>query len=299
MQGILGYIKDNLPAGLKNSTWVLIALYALYLLGRGNVPGLPLPGGQPITPIPIPAPPILPPPPVQVDPLKATVRITTGNSGCTATILAERPSQASYYMLTAAHCVRGSTGRGKATFAHGNGKVYDWSVVRTDPTADLCLAIIMTEDELPGALLADAEPDPGVEVWHQGFGTDRPGNLETGKVTARANSQGQVEFDLSVSSGDSGSGMFRKDNGKWVGAVCCGSGRRVWGGGVTAARRLMTKSWEPDEPCASSLAPYITCGQHKSAVLSSGSAPGVPMEVIEEKRPSLPPKSDSAPAPKP
>ena len=53
-------------------------------------------------------------------------------------------------------------------------------------------------------------------------------------MTAGPDSNGQLQFRLSVSSGDSGSGIFRADTGEVVGVVCCTSGLGVnaamWGG---------------------------------------------------------------------
>src|SRR5262249_36997558 len=97
-------------------------------------------------------------------------------------------------------------------------------------------------DGLPYALLARTDPAPGTAVWHNGYGVDKPGNREDGVVTAAPNADGQLQFRLSVSSGDSGSGIFRADTGELVGVVCCTTGLGVntamWGGASTTALRL-------------------------------------------------------------
>jgi len=259
------YLKSWLAATLAEwrvivptgSVWaVLLALVVAWLTGAGPVAPPPQPPPPPILPPPT-DPPVVPP--TAARPLEATVRIRSGSAGCTATVLLERPSPSTYWMLTAAHCVRGGPGSGTAVFEHWDKSTVSWTVIRVDAASDLCLALITTDRQLPGALLADGDPGAGTPVWHQGFGVDRPGSLEKGTVVGGPDRNGQIEYRLSVSSGDSGSGVFRQDTGRWCGAVCCTSGQRMWAGGVSAARRLMITADPTDGPAPSDLAPYVEC----------------------------------------
>lgn len=96
--------------------------------------------------------------------------------------------------------------------------------------------------ELPFAHIAERPAEAGTKIWHGGFGVDVPGNKETGTVTRPSDSNGQTELHLSVSSGDSGGGMFREDTGELISTVCCttqrGAKARVWGANVDSIRKL-------------------------------------------------------------
>ena len=228
---------------------VLIPLIAAMLGYQITMPPpQPPPAPPPVQPpgfIVPPPPPLLPPeiipppaPPSNVDPVKATVRIRHGNAGCTATILSQRPGPGRYYVLTAAHCVRGANGLGTLTLS--DGRSYPFSINRVNSTADVALLEITAPDGLPVADIAAAEPPPGTAVWHQGYGVDRPGNRENGSIIGPVDRNGMLPMTLSVSSGDSGSGIFRADNGQLVSVVCCTGGGRTYGGGVAAIRRLLS-----------------------------------------------------------
>lgn len=225
-------------AGLN---WLPIVAWVVMLAVGARTPEQPMP--LPYGPPGASADPRLPPPKPAIvpDPLKAIVKIRSAGSGCTATILNVKPTPTSYYMMTASHCVRGGPGYGTATLAHGDGKTYDWKVVRVDTRADLCLCVIETKDVLPVCDIAVDEPTDGTECWHQGFGVDRPGNREKCYIVGSTNSDGMNHYRGSVSSGDSGGGLIRADNGHWVGAVCCGRSGEFWCGGVRAAKKLLTQ----------------------------------------------------------
>jgi hypothetical protein len=112
----------------------------------------------------------------------------------------------------------------------------------------------VTDDEivdLPYALIAAKNPEPGTAVWHMGYGVDKPGNREDGTVAEPENAQGQLRMILSVSSGDSGGGIFRADTNELVSVVCCTSGmaRKVsmWGCSTEMARRTRPKSADDAE----------------------------------------------------
>jgi hypothetical protein len=113
------------------------------------------------------------------------------------------------------------------------------------------VAWCVTDDEvkdLPYALIAAKNPEPGTAIWHMGFGVDKPGNREEGTVAEGENAQGQLRMILSVSSGDSGGGIFRADTNELVSVVCCTSGmaQRVsmWGCSAEVARRTRPKAAE-------------------------------------------------------
>lgn len=199
----------------------------------------------PYCPPPVVAPPIpgspqlpapVPQPQPQADPVAATVRIHVGNRYCTATVLADRPGPGVYYLLSANHCVRGAS---EGIVELRDGSKATFKVLRTNAAADLALSTFHAPDGLLGAVIADSEPQTGTPVWHQGYGVDRPGNREEGTVIGQPGIGGQLSLRLSVSSGDSGSGIFRADNGHLVSVVCCTGGGRTYGGSVTAIRKLM------------------------------------------------------------
>jgi hypothetical protein len=110
-------------------------------------------------------------------------------------------------------------------------------------------------DDLPVANLAAKNPPVGTEIWHMGYGIDKPGNREDGRVTGTETRDGQLPMELSVSSGDSGGGIFRADTNELIAVVCCTTerGRKVlmFGGSAERAARLRPvvktdiDTWEP------------------------------------------------------
>ena len=211
--------------------------------------GLPPP---PPPPPPPPTPPA-PMPPAKADPAKALVRIQFGNAGCTATVIGPRRSDGKWDLLTAAHCISGPGAKGTGKLLDGRSVNLVAGVRAEEP--DLCwLCTVEPHDSLPFAELAREVPAAGVPIWHAGYGVDRPGNREVG-VTVGESTGGQLEMRLSVSSGDSGGGIFREDTGELIAAVCCTSARgavaRVWGGSSVVARRLRpvltSGDWSPME----------------------------------------------------
>jgi hypothetical protein len=116
------------------------------------------------------------------------------------------------------------------------------------------VAWCVTDDEiadLPYALIAAKNPEPGTAIWHMGYGVDKPGNREDGTVDERENAQGQLRMSLSVSSGDSGGGIFRSDTNELISVVCCtsGMGRKVsmWGCSTEIAQKTRPRGAEADE----------------------------------------------------
>lgn len=126
-------------------------------------------------------------------------------------------------------------------------KTYSVRVVAHDKEPDI--AWLVTEesiDDICYANLSKTNPPAGTQVWHQGYGIDQPRNKETGSVADGPNSQGMLRFILSVSSGDSGGGIFRADTNEVVASVCCTAGKGIktsmWGGCCETAWRMRPKA---------------------------------------------------------
>lgn len=223
--------------------WLRTLLQALYLILGGIIGG----GGAVVTTrlcgcdrppiVDPPSPPPPQPPANPVDPAGATAKFYMGGVGCTCTVLAHRPAPGKYYLLCAAHCVRGGPGFGSAKLK--DGRVLQWKLVNTDAKADLSLLVCDGPDGLPVARISPYSPEANTKIWHQGFGVDRPGNKESGTIVDGPDANGQMRMRLSVSSGDSGSGIFRTDTGEIVSVVCCGNNQFTWGGGPVAINRLV------------------------------------------------------------
>lgn len=189
----------------------------------------------------------------KANPEKAIGKIQFGDAGCSATVVAPRRSDGRWDVLTAAHCVSAIGQRGKLYTQ--DGRALGVSVVSIHENQDLCW--LVTDDkieEMEYAEIASDDPQPKVKIWHKGYGIDKPGNRESGEVVASADSNGQLRFLLSVSSGDSGGGIFREDTGELISAVCCttqkGAKASVWGGSTTEIRRTRPRGnsreiWTP------------------------------------------------------
>jgi hypothetical protein len=207
---------------------------------------------SPMPPSPMPPSPLPPDKKERIDPVNAIVRIQFGTAGCSATIVSPRRSDGRWDILTAAHCIENVGDRGVMILPENN-KRYPVRVVTRNKTSDV--AWLVTEDsvpDLPCAKLADREPEVGVKVWHKGFGVDKPGNREDGEVAEKPNAFGQTRFILSVSSGDSGGGIFRDDTNELISTVCCTSRMAqkasMWGGSVDQVKKHRPTgalSWEP------------------------------------------------------
>ncbi|MCU0706352.1 MAG: serine protease [Fimbriiglobus sp.] len=193
---------------------------------------------------PVPPKPDPKPPEGKPDPEAALGRIRFGTAGCTATVVGPRRPDGKWDVLTAAHCVSGVGARGTLTLK--DGRSFGLRVVAYHKTPDVAWCV--TDDavtDLPYAVIAESNPPVDTPVWHMGFGVDKPGNREDGTVAERENAQGQLRMVLSVSSGDSGGGIFRADTNELVSVVCCTSGmaRKVsmWGCSAEVARRTRSK----------------------------------------------------------
>lgn len=189
---------------------------------------------------PVPSTPDPKPPEAKPNPEAALGRIRFGNAGCTATVIGPRRPDGKWDVLTAAHCVSGVGARGSLTLL--DGRTFNLQVMAHHKGPDVAWCV--TDEavpDLPFARLAEKNPAVDTPIWHQGYGIDRPGNREEGVIAEAENSQGQLRMLLSVSSGDSGGGIFRSDTNELVSVVCCTSGmaRKVamWGCSAEVARR--------------------------------------------------------------
>jgi hypothetical protein len=203
----------------------------------------------PVPPVP-PKPDPKPPGDGKLDPVGALGRIRFGSAGCTATVIGPRRADGRWDVLTAAHCVSGVGQKGTLTLK--DGRSLGLRVVAHHKGPDVAWCV--TEEEvadLPYALVAAKNPEPGTPIWHMGYGVDKPGNREDGTVVERENGQGQLRMSLSVSSGDSGGGIFRSDTNELISVVCCtsGMGRKVsmWGCSAEVAQRTRPKTSDAEE----------------------------------------------------
>lgn len=199
------------------------------------------------------------PEPKKPDPANALGQIQFGPFGCTATVIAPRRSDGKWDVLTAAHCVEHVGPGGKGKMKLKDGRTLGVTVVSVHDKPDC--AWLTTDDaglaDLSFATIAEKNPERGAKIWHAGYGIDKPGNREDGEITVGQDSNGQLEMSLSVSSGDSGGGIFRNDTGELISCVCCttskGNKARVWGCAAEVARKYRpgaaadTGDWQPRE----------------------------------------------------
>lgn len=173
--------------------------------------------------------------------MNALVQIQFGGAGCTATFVWPQLPDGRWQAMTAAHCVKGQPSSGVAVLKDGR----RLRMVVQGHWDEPDVAWLITElpvESVPYAMLAKADGEPGDKIWHAGYGTDRPGNREEGTVTTRSNPQGQCEYELSVSHGDSGGGIALNSNGEVLSPVCCTTAiarkGRVWGCSPVIARKF-------------------------------------------------------------
>lgn len=200
---------------------------------------------QPCCPTPPPtAPPTSPRSQTKEEAERALCRLRVGSSGCTATVIGPRRKDGKWDILTAAHCWPAAQTQGTVTMQ--DGRTIRVRRVEIDRAADLCWMV--TDDvieSLPHAWLSQQLPPKDTPIWHAGYGIDRPRNTERGTFLGGPDRNNQVSMRLSVSSGDSGGGIFRSDTNEVISSVCCtmsrGSTAPVWGGSCVRASALRPK----------------------------------------------------------
>jgi len=159
-------------------------------------------------------------PKLKVDVPNAIGRLSMGSVGCTGTIIGPvAEADAQIAILTAAHCIKvGGTG----TMKLKDGRSFPFKCVSRNAAADCAwLVADRPPGEVPYALLATSLPEKGDEVWHMGYGIDKPGNVEKGTFEGVTGDGAQCVFHLSVSSGDSGGGIVHTNDGAILSPVCC------------------------------------------------------------------------------
>lgn len=251
-------IKPPAPPASRLRPWVEIiaavgfAVLSACLARYGIYIPPHVPEQQPPQQQPQPQPPVPPKsdPLARPDPVAAIGRITFGRAGCTATVIGPQRADGRWDVLTAWHCVRNQPTRGVMVMP--DGRRFGVSVVAADADADCCW--LVTDDphpSLPFALLAAQSPGVGVSVWHQGYGIDKPGNRERGRVLSGPDADGQLAFMLSMSSGDSGGAIVREDTGEVVSCVCCtevlAQPARMYGASVEVIHRARQRAASGDD----------------------------------------------------
>lgn len=176
------------------------------------------------------------------NPRPAIVLTRFGNSQCTACIIGPRRKDGSWLLFTAAHC-GGMGARGSARLSDGRNLSVAVVARSTKSDGSILRTTSLEIEALPFATLATARPERNEPVWHAGYGVDRPGNVEKGYVRNPLDSNGQTEFWLSVSPGDSGGPIIAERTGLVLASTCCttrlaGPGR-VWGCSAIAAADLI------------------------------------------------------------
>lgn len=151
-------------------------------------------------------------------------KLSMSNTHCTATIVGPvSPGDAKLEILTAAHCIRVNEA---AMFKMADGKILHAKCVSRDGDTDAAWLIADNPGgEIPYLLLADDLPEKGEAVFHQGFGIDKPGNLETGTYSQVADAGRKCQFRLNVSPGDSGGAIVLDRSMRIVSPVCCSTNR--------------------------------------------------------------------------
>jgi hypothetical protein len=237
-------------------------------------------------------PPVVPPvvPPGKADPRAALGRLSVGSTGCTCTVIGPRRSDGRWDVLTASHCWPSGATRG--TVRLPDSRVIAVTLAGREASSDIAwMTTDKAYDDLPFAMLAKEIPAPGSAIWHAGYGVDRPGNLEEGTILAGEAKNRQLSFNLNVSSGDSGGGIFRKDTGELLANVCCtrsiGSKTTMWGGSCIRAAELRPKAAASHEGCQHptlDLGKFFWDGGERPGGEASAARPGCLHPVLDLAR---------------
>lgn len=184
------------------------------------------------------------PPPNKAE--EAIGLLDMGRSRCTATIIGPVYStDSAINILSAAHCIK--VGQA-ATLTMKNGTVLKCRCIAADSLCDFAwLQAPRPSGNCPYLLLADQIPTPGDEVWHHGYGIDKPNNRESGTLATCSDRSSQWKYRLSVSPGDSGGAIMHARSGRVLSPVCCTS--RLSGvGDVYGANPLKAAEMRPELP---------------------------------------------------
>ena len=183
-----------------------------------------------------------PPPDDKPDPLNAIGKIAMQGGYCSGTVVGPRRSDGRWLIVSASHCFK-RVGE-DATFITRDGISRKITVIAIDRKPDIAICSTDTgQGKMSFTYIADGTPPGGTAIWHAGFGQDRPANREDGKVIGGPDNNGQVQYELSVSPGDSGGGIVTDSDGHLLSPVCCTTNLaargRVWGGSPEMIRRMI------------------------------------------------------------
>lgn len=215
---------EKIDTYVNAAKMILLAVIAVIAAFREPKITPPVPQAPPAAVSPAPTPPTvvpLPPPPQAPapapNPKGAICRIQFGNASCTATFIGPRRNDGTFDILSAAHCIRGKGKYGVAiSKTHGRIKI---KVTAADVQGDVCWLRTEQSIDHPFAILSSTNPEPGMRVWHEGYGVDRPGSHEEGVVLRLGGVKGGWQVRIAMSPGDSGSGLFGLDDGKVYGTI--------------------------------------------------------------------------------
>lgn len=221
----------------------LLAVALAVVGARYGVPPPPAIVPPPVQPPPAVPPVTMPPAPAApvANPRESLLRVTFGNAGCTAAVVGPRRSDGRYWVACAAHCVSSVGQRGQGVTR--DGRRIDLTVKAIDRTSDCSwMSTDSDSQELPFIMLATSPPPAGTRVWVAGYGVHAPGVQRFGTVTSGPGPNGQVQYRIAVSSGDSGGPIVNDQTGELLSVVCCtssfGQDGRVFGAGPSALAAL-------------------------------------------------------------
>lgn len=207
--------------------------------GKGAV--VPPPPVPDVKPDPKPEP--KPDPKPRPEPLAAICKLVMPGSYCSGTVVGPKRTDGRYNIVSAAHCFKVIGENVKVLMR--DGQTLSATVGAIDRRADAAILLTDVFSELPFTYVASATPAPATRIWHAGFGFDKPANREDGNIVAGPNVDGQVQYRLNVSSGDSGGGILVDGDGRLLSPVCCttkiaGIGD-VWGASPEIINRMLAR----------------------------------------------------------
>lgn len=199
---------------------------------------------------PPPAPPGQEPPPPKHPPEMAIVKVIMDGGYCSGTVIRPQRSDKRWYIISASHCFRGVNESVRIQFR--DGKSFGANVVAINRKCDGAILLTAPIDEaLPSLELAPQTPEAGVKIWHAGFGFDRSGNREEGKLLGGPDANGQNRYWLNVSNGDSGGGICLDQENRLLSPVCCttriAQPATVWGAAPEALHQMLAQPTKFDE----------------------------------------------------